>query len=147
MNTILFVGEHPKTYDVRWHTHEHWELVYCTSGQGAFRFENGMVMSYQAGEVVVIPPRTVHANSSGEGFTNIHITMAEPSFPYKSAFRVMDDFEQVERGEFIQFEVFSWVVWTELVEQVFWVVLREFYLFYFFYGYIDSLFWIFFLWL
>lgn len=38
MNTILFVGEHPKTFDVRWHTHEHWELIYCTSGQGAFRF-------------------------------------------------------------------------------------------------------------
>ena len=41
MNTILFVGEHPKTYDVRWHTHEHWELVYCTGGKGAFRFESG----------------------------------------------------------------------------------------------------------
>ena len=45
MNTILFVGEHPKTYDVRWHTHEHWEFVYCTSGKGAFRFENGKVVT------------------------------------------------------------------------------------------------------
>ena len=93
MNTILFIGEHPKTYDVRWHTHDHWELVYCTSGQGAFRFENGTVINYQAGEVVVIPPHEVHANSSSEGFTNIHITMAEPSFPYKTAFRIMDDEE------------------------------------------------------
>ena len=93
MNTILFVGEHPKTYDVRWHTHEHWELVYCTSGKGAFRFGNGTVMSYQAGEVVAIPPREVHANSSGEGFTNIHLTMADPSFPYKTAFRITDDEE------------------------------------------------------
>lgn len=56
MNTILFVGEHPKTHDVRWHIHEHWELVYCTSGSGAFRFENGAVINYQAGDVVVIPP-------------------------------------------------------------------------------------------
>ena len=62
MNTILFVGEHPKTYDVRWHTHEHWELVYCTSGQGSFRFENGTVMTYQTGEVVVIPPRCENSN-------------------------------------------------------------------------------------
>lgn len=91
MNTILFVGEHPKTYDVRWHTHEHWELVYCTSGKGSFRFENGTIMNYQAGEMVAIPPREVHANSSQEGFTNIHITMADPSFPYKTAFRVNDD--------------------------------------------------------
>lgn len=91
MNTVLFVGEHPKTYDVRWHTHEHWELVYCTSGKGYFRFENGTIMNYQAGELVAIPPREVHANSSQEGFTNIHITMAEPFFPYKTAFRVVDD--------------------------------------------------------
>ena len=91
MNTILFVGEHPKTYDVRWHTHDHWELVYCTSGRGSFRFENGTIMNYQAGEMVVIPPKERHANSSTEGFTNIHLTMAEPSFPYRTAFRVADD--------------------------------------------------------
>lgn len=91
MNTILFVGEHPKTFDVRWHTHEHWELVYCTSGQGSFRFENGSVIHYHAGEVVVIPPKKVHANSSDEGFTNIHMTMEDPSFPYRVAFRVSDD--------------------------------------------------------
>lgn len=91
MNTILFVGEHPKTFDVRWHTHEHWELVYCTSGKGSFRFENGTIMNYQEGEIVAIPPREVHANSSSEGFTNIHLTMAEPSFPYRTPFRVADD--------------------------------------------------------
>lgn len=90
MNTILFVGEHPKTFDVRWHTHEHWELIYCTSGQGAFRFEDGSVISYQTNELVVIPPKVVHANSSEEGFTNIHLTMMEPSFPYKTAFRLSD---------------------------------------------------------
>ena len=102
MNTILFVGEHPKTYDVRWHTHEHWELVYCTSGKGAFRFESGMVIPYQAGDVVVIPPKEVHANSSSEGFTNIHITMAEPSFLYKSAFRISDDEEGNVKMAFLQ---------------------------------------------
>ena len=106
MNTILFVGEHPKTYDVRWHTHEHWELVYCTSGQGSFRFENGTVMTYQAGEVVVIPPREVHANSSSEGFTNIHITMEEPSFPYKTAFRIADDEEGNVKMAFLQAKYF-----------------------------------------
>lgn len=91
MNSILFVGEHPKTFDVRWHCHDHWELVYCTSGQGSFSFENGSIMNYQAGEAVVIPPRMRHSNSSAEGFTNIHLTMADPSFPYRTAFRVADD--------------------------------------------------------
>lgn len=106
MNTILFVGEHPKTYDVRWHTHEHWEFVYCTSGEGAFRFDNGSVVHYQAGEVVVIPPRAVHANSSSEGFTNIHITMADPSFPYKAAFRIQDDEEGNVKMAFQQAKYF-----------------------------------------
>ena len=32
MNTILFVGEHPDTFDVQWHSHDQWELVYCTGG-------------------------------------------------------------------------------------------------------------------
>ena len=76
---------------MRWHTHDAWELVYCTSGQGAFRFENGTVLPYRVGEMVAIPPLEVHANSSREGFTNIHLTIADPSFPYKTPFRVADD--------------------------------------------------------
>lgn len=102
MNTILFVGEHPKTFDVRWHTHEHWELVYCTGGQGSFRFENGTIMNYRAGEVVAIPPKEVHANSSVDGFTNIHMTMADPSFSYRSPFRVSDDDVESLKAAFSQ---------------------------------------------
>lgn len=91
MNTILFVGEHPKTYDVRRHVHEHWELVYCTGGSGSFQLENGIIINYQEGELVVIPPHEAHANSSPDGFTNIHLTMAEPSFSYRSPFKIADD--------------------------------------------------------
>ncbi|MDO5545678.1 MAG: AraC family transcriptional regulator [Eubacteriales bacterium] len=106
MNTILFVGEHPRTFDVRRHTHEHWELVYCTSGQGAFKFENGSVIHYQAGDVVAIPPRQVHANSSEEGFTNIYVTMADPSFSYKTCFRISDDDEGNMKMAFMQARYF-----------------------------------------
>lgn len=91
MNTIVFVGEHPKTFDVRWHTHETWELIYCTSGQGSFRFQDGRIIPYHAGELVVIPPQEVHANSSEEGFANIHLNISEPSFPYRSAFKIQDE--------------------------------------------------------
>jgi AraC-like DNA-binding protein len=91
MNTIVFVGEHPKTFDVRWHTHETWELIYCTSGQGSFRFQDGRIIPYHAGEMVLIPPQEVHANSSEEGFTNIHLNISEPSFPYRSAFKIQDE--------------------------------------------------------
>lgn len=91
MNTILYVGEHSRTYDVQWHTHDYWELVYCTSGQGSFKFENGSSIDYAEGEVVAIPPKELHANRSQDGFTNIYMRMADPSFPYRSAFRVSDD--------------------------------------------------------
>lgn len=93
MNTILFVGEHSRTYEVLWHTHEEWELVYCTGGEGSFEFENGTVMNYKEGEVVAIPPRERHSNSSRDGFTNIHIRLSGVSFPDRAAFRVKDDAE------------------------------------------------------
>lgn len=106
MNKILFVGEHAKTFEVCWHTHDHWELVYCTSGHGSFSFENGTIMNYKAGEVVAIPPRERHTNTSQEGFTNIHLTMAEPSFPYRTAFRVADDEDGSIKMAFMQVKTY-----------------------------------------
>ena len=106
MNKILFVGEHPRTYDVQWHTHEHWELVYCTSGQGSFSFENGTVMNYRAGEAVAIPPHERHANSSSDGFTNIHLVMEDPTFPYRTAFRVSDDSDGSLKMAFAQAKIY-----------------------------------------
>lgn len=93
MNTILYVGEHSRTFDVQWHSHEEWEMVYCTGGEGVFHFENGTTLNYKAGDAVAIPPKELHANFSQDGFTNIYFRMADPSFPYRSAFRVEDDSE------------------------------------------------------
>lgn len=91
MNSIVFVGEHPKTFDVKWHAHETWEFVYCTSGEGAFRFQDGRVLPYRTGELVAIPPGEAHANSSEHGFTNIHLNILEPSFPYRAAMKIRDE--------------------------------------------------------
>lgn len=100
MNKILFIGEHYKTYDVQWHSHEQWELVCCTGGSGTFLFESGSSIDYQEGDVVAIPPRERHSNCSEEGFTNLHIRMEEPSFPYRSPFRVEDDAQRHIRDAF-----------------------------------------------
>ncbi len=97
MNSIVFVGEHSRTYDVQWHSHEEWEYVYCTGGDGVFQFENGSTMAYTKGDVVAIPPREIHCNSSQGGFTNIHMRVADPSFPYRNAFRVTDG----QRGQLL----------------------------------------------
>lgn len=100
MNNILFVGEHARTYNVHWHSHELWELVYCTGGEGEFRFEDGTALPYGLGDAVAIPPGVRHANYSSAGFTNIHLTMDSPSFPQRSAFRVSDDSEQHLKNAF-----------------------------------------------
>lgn len=91
MNNISFVGEHPRTYSVHPHAHDHWELVYCTGGSGSFTFRDGVTVNYAQGDMVAIPPRTVHANVSQEGFTNIHLIMDEPTFPYHHMFKITDD--------------------------------------------------------
>lgn len=91
MNNILFVGEHSRTYKVQWHCHDYWELVYCTGGQGAFNFENGAIIQYKEGDAVAIPPHERHTNLSTHGFTNIHLTMEDPVFPFRDAFRVTDE--------------------------------------------------------
>ncbi|MCI8915333.1 MAG: helix-turn-helix transcriptional regulator [Oscillospiraceae bacterium] len=102
MNDILFVGEHSRTFEVQWHTHECWELVYCTGGIGVFQLENGTQIQYRAGEVVAIPPGARHANRSQEGFTNIHMQMDDPSFPYQTAFQVPDGGEGHLKSAFSQ---------------------------------------------
>lgn len=94
MNTILYVGEHARTYNVHWHEHEAWELVYCTGGEGEFRFEEGESIPYRAGDAVAIPPQVRHANFSSGGFTNIHLTMESASLPFRAPFRVSDDSEK-----------------------------------------------------
>ncbi len=92
MSNILFVGEHCcPYYNVQWHSHEYWELVLCTGGEGTFQFENGSTIHYHEGEAVAIPPRERHTNTSKGGFTNLHLTMECPSFPNRSPFRVTDD--------------------------------------------------------
>ena len=91
MNNILFVAEHFRAYEVQWHQHECWELVYCTAGEGYFQFENGSSIHYSAGDMVAIPPQERHTNVSQRGFSNIHLTIENPVFPYRSAFRVSDE--------------------------------------------------------
>lgn len=90
MNTILYVGENSRTHKVQWHSHEHWELVYCTGGEGVFELENDVCISYKKGDTVAIPPYARHNNTSRAGFTNLHLRIADPGFPYRGAFRVSD---------------------------------------------------------
>ncbi|MBR6954914.1 MAG: AraC family transcriptional regulator [Clostridia bacterium] len=90
MNEIVYVGRHALMHTVQRHVHESWEFVYCTWGEGFFRFDDTS-LPYSQGEIVAIPPRVPHANASEHGFRNIHINMQQPVITLKEPAVIQDD--------------------------------------------------------
>ena len=90
MNDIVYAGQHALMRSVQRHAHDSWELVYCTFGSGAFRFD-GETLPYKKGDLVVIPPRFPHENTSEKGFRNIHINLSEPTLTLQSPTLIRDD--------------------------------------------------------
>ena len=82
MNQIVYAGKHLLTFSVVRHSHNYWELIYCTSGSGILVFDN-ISLPYREGDIAVIPPGLPHTNDSTDGFTNIHLNMLEPSFSFR----------------------------------------------------------------
>lgn len=93
MNDITYVGKHLRTYNVSKHAHDDWELVYCTDGSGVFTFPSGASVEYKRGDIVLIPPDSMHENTSEAGFTNIHINMSNGSFSSNIPSVITDDTE------------------------------------------------------
>lgn len=71
MNNIVYIGKNLITFSMHRHSHESWELIYCTGGSGQFVFDD-FTMKYNSGDIAIIPPGASHMNNSDEGFTNIH---------------------------------------------------------------------------
>ncbi len=92
-NEIVYIGKNLITFSMHRHSHENWELVYCTKGGGEFLFENSSI-KYSEGDIVVIPPDTLHANNSVEGFTNIHINIENAMLSFKEPVIISDDGEK-----------------------------------------------------
>lgn len=90
MNNIVYAGKHALTWKVNRHAHSSWELVYCTSGEGIFSFDDKDI-HYKQGEIVVIPPLVPHRNFSDDGFTNIHLNMTDCSFTFTEPTVLTDD--------------------------------------------------------
>lgn len=90
MNDISYIGRNLITFSMHRHTHDDWELVYCTGGGGQFIFEDGAI-KYTVGDIVIIPPKTPHMNNSEEGFTNIHINITDATLPFKEPVMITDD--------------------------------------------------------
>ena len=99
MNNIVYVGRNMMTYSMKQHSHDEWELVYCTGGRGQFEFKD-LTLKYAAGDIAVIPPNTPHTNVSSGGFTNIHINISEATLPFKEPMIISDDSEHHILGIF-----------------------------------------------
>ena len=89
MNDIIFAGCFTAADSASRHSHEGWELMYCTSGSGEFRF--GQVsLPYQQGDVVVIPPGVPHSHEGGRGSGSLCIHMSSPILTLKEPAVVTD---------------------------------------------------------
>ena len=91
MNDVVYVGKHLRTYLVAKHSHDNWEFVYCTGGAGEFIIDDATTIRYSSGEVVILPPNVEHTNTSANGFTNIHVRIADATLPFKTPIRIVDD--------------------------------------------------------
>lgn len=102
MHKIISMGRHLTTFTVGVHSHDYWEIVYCTSGNGTFNSDNGHSMDYQTGEIVLIPPKIVHSNKSTHGFTNIHLTMDNIALSNVNFIKIIDNPSQILYHSFSQ---------------------------------------------
>ena len=108
VNEIIYAGKHLLTYSVSRHAHSNWEFIYCTSGEGLLAFDD-MTLTYREGDIAVIPPFVPHSNRSSDGFTNIHINMANPELAFPSPLIIADDGNRfilnAFRGAFYQYSM------------------------------------------
>lgn len=90
MNTIIYAGKHLASRNVPPHAHSYWEFVYYTSGSVRFHFED-QEFACAAGDIVAIPPMTMHAISSEEGFSALHINLTELALTSRKPIVLHDD--------------------------------------------------------
>ena len=94
MNTILYVGEHSCTHKVQWHSHEEWELMYCTSGEGAFQLQDGVRVHALQVRLPDGDSRIFYLNASKAEFLPAREAALTEFFPKRS--RLCQDGRQAE---------------------------------------------------
>ena len=77
MAIINYIEKHLKTFTVKSHKHDYWEIIYVTDGVGTLETEDGHTIEYKKGETICIPPQIRHINNSSTGFKNIHFTIED----------------------------------------------------------------------
>ena len=72
MNAILVGQQFKKINSVKEHCHECYEIIITTDGDGQI-FVEGEAFAIQKDSVIVLPPMTMHSNTSTNGFSDLSI--------------------------------------------------------------------------
>ena len=70
------------------HKHEFWEIIYNTEGEGLYDIENKLY-SFSDGNIIVIPPNTLHYKYSEGFYSDIYLQVSD--LPFKDIYWVNDD--------------------------------------------------------
>ncbi|MBQ8320641.1 MAG: helix-turn-helix domain-containing protein [Clostridia bacterium] len=84
MAVINYIEKHLKTFTVKSHKHNYWEIIYVTEGVGTIETEDKHIIEYKKGEMICIPPYLSHINNSSIGFKNIHFTIEDWNPPIQA---------------------------------------------------------------
>ena len=83
MAKVKYVGKlHEPIKHYRIHSHEFWEVVRYTKGNGWVDIA-GETVPFQEGDVFVIPPLTEHSDRAENGFQNYHYEFEDSAFPFQ----------------------------------------------------------------
>lgn len=84
MAIINYIEKHLKTFAVKGHKHNDWEIIFVTEGVGTIETEDKHIIEYKKGDTVCIPPCINHINHSSVGFKNIHFTIEDWNPPVQT---------------------------------------------------------------
>lgn len=97
MPKIKYVGRlYENTYRVNLHTHNFWEIVRYTKGNGSVEID-GEIIPFQENDIFAIPPNVPHTDYSDLGFQNYHYTFNDNDFSRLTYMK----FQDTENNDFL----------------------------------------------
>ena len=72
------------------HQHGYWEIIYNRQGTGTMTVE-GKIYGFGPGDIVIVPPETLHRKESAEGFSDICMFINNFRPIGRDAFRILRD--------------------------------------------------------
>lgn len=82
------------------HQHDHWEMLYCTGGSGAFLSQDGQELLFRAGDMIVIPPELLHHHTSLADASCLCLHIANAALALRQLALIRDDANQSLRHLF-----------------------------------------------